>query len=906
MRPSLLLKKVIRITALGVIIAAAIAALGFVCYMGQEFGYKDLKCTQFPETKRFALELKAMLYSLENDAAYLNNYENGISDEIISIYNIYYQDSSKSGDSGNQSGLLSFGEDLVQKGPRRDVKLQYLISFFQDGYEVYADQYGIQVVNAGGYYDSWYDITLSTAQIQNASEFCIMSHDDYVALVMDHAQLNSITGGEKLQENISQEEEIPLYSNYIDEEFSENSYIGYHDEFMFVYSPDEDMFYSSIYGWYTVPDILFFIPDDIQECSGIELLRHPFASREEILRQKIGADYLEYVRAELNLQYNQRNVSYYVEKNNGLYTNAGSLDRLVNCNLYLCIEPTDSGEYTAEFFNFSNDYINDEYVTGIMQHLNELRPDDKLYIGLYTTYPYFDVFSEKNQLFTNYYHYTTPAFVIAVILMISAAVLVIQIFRDCGYVSKEDKSVYMNPMDKLPVELMAAIVVLSLSMGMSRVGGELRYHMQYLYTSYSLNTLRLVAIFFLCYFLGMTAFLSILRRGKARMIFDSSIIRWMCIGIKRLAYSVSRQKNLTARAVELFVLYWLVMAFGCTAIILGMTRLGGIVLSLGIIIICALNIGVLVLLLRQAKGEQSIRDATKALADGNLEYQPPVMKRLGTEQEIIDNINHLSDGLHKAVEKNIYDERMKAELITNVSHDIKTPLTSIINYVGLIKQENIENEKVTHYIEVLDKKSQRLKQLTEDLVEVSKITSGNIELERVPIDFAELLRQSLGEFEDKFGERELQLIDNIQDHSYMIFADGRRTYRILENLFQNIYKYAMPKTRVYIDLINQSERIFLSIKNISMAPLNINADELMERFVRGDQARTTEGSGLGLSIARDLVKMQDGEFQIYLDGDLFKVMISFPEFISSEVIDMEETVEQLETDVSAAIEKKNE
>ncbi|MDE7366913.1 MAG: sensor histidine kinase, partial [Lachnospiraceae bacterium] len=195
--------------------------------------------------------------------------------------------------------------------------------------------------------------------------------------------------------------------------------------------------------------------------------------------------------------------------------------------------------------------------------------------------------------------------------------------------------------------------------------------------------------------------------------------------------------------------------------------------------------------------------------------------------------------------------------------------------------------------------------LTEDLVEVSKITSGNIELERVPIDFAELLRQSIGEFEDKFAEHELQVIDNIPEHSYMIFADGRRTFRILENLFQNIYKYAMPKTRVYIDLVNQNEQIFLSVKNISMAPLNINADELMERFVRGDQARTTEGSGLGLSIARDLVKMQDGEFQIYLDGDLFKVMISFPEFISSEVIDMEEAPESLEADDGMAIEKKN-
>lgn len=894
MHPSLLIKRIIRIVALGVILAAAIGAFGFFCYMGREFGFMDLQCRQFPETKRFAEELASMIYSLENDAEYLTDYKAGISDEIISISNIYYEDEGY----------------LAQKGPERSVKLQYLLTYFEDGYEVYADEYGIQVVNAEGYYDAWYDITMSERQIQSTSAYSMMSRDDYVKLVMSHARLNSSTVNETIETDLYLGEQegatiATVYSDYIDEEFAENAYIGYYDDFMFVYSPDEEMFYSSLYGWYTVPDILFFDTGDIQSCDGVDLLRHQFASREEILRQKIGADYLEYVRAELNLQYNQRNVVYYIEKGNSVYTNAGSLDRLVNCNLYLCIEPTVSGEYTVESFNFNNKYLSDEYVTGMMQYMDVLRPDDKLYIGIYTTYPYFDIFSEGNQLFVNYYPYTIPALVISVILMVSAVIAAIRIFRDCGYASKEDKVIYLNFMDKFPIELMAAILILSLWVLVTEVYGELRYNMELLYTTYYYSTARLVGIFFLCYFFGMTAILSIVRRGKAKKLVNYSIIRWACFGIKRLAYSISRQKNLIARAVELFVLYWLIMLVGCFAVFLGLSGRSEIVFFLGVIIIGMLNIGVLIILLRQAKGEQSIRDATKALADGDLEYHPSVMKRLGTEQEIIDNINHLSDGLHKAVEKNIYDERMKAELITNVSHDIKTPLTSIINYVGLIKQENIENEKVIHYIEVLDKKSQRLKQLTEDLVEVSKITSGNIELERVPIDFAELLRQSIGEFEDKFAERELQLIDNISDHSYMIFADGRRTFRILENLFQNIYKYAMPKTRVYIDLVNKNERIYLSVKNISMAPLNIDADELMERFVRGDQARTTEGSGLGLSIARDLVKMQDGEFQIYLDGDLFKVMISFPEFISSQVIDMEEAEEAPELDANMVIEKKN-
>lgn len=276
------------------------------------------------------------------------------------------------------------------------------------------------------------------------------------------------------------------------------------------------------------------------------------------------------------------------------------------------------------------------------------------------------------------------------------------------------------------------------------------------------------------------------------------------------------------------------------------------------------------------------------LAKGEYGHKVNTRFMFGKFKEHGENLNHINEGVQLAVDDRMKSERMKTELITNVSHDIKTPLTSIINYVELIRREEVDNEKVQHYLEVLDKKSQRLKQLTEDLVEVSRISSGNIELERVPIDFGELLRQAMGEFEDKFTEHELKMVERIPEEAHMIFADGRRTFRIMDNLLQNIYKYAMPGTRVYIDLTCENERVRLEIKNISKAPLNIEVSELMERFVRGDQSRTTEGSGLGLSIARDLVRMQDGEFQIYLDGDLFKVVIEFPEYISPVVVNMEE------------------
>ncbi len=227
------------------------------------------------------------------------------------------------------------------------------------------------------------------------------------------------------------------------------------------------------------------------------------------------------------------------------------------------------------------------------------------------------------------------------------------------------------------------------------------------------------------------------------------------------------------------------------------------------------------------------------------------------------------------------DERLKADLITNVSHDIKTPLTSIVNYVDLLKREKIESQPVKGYIEVLEAKSQRLKQLTDDLVEASKISSGNITLIMEKINLTELLQQSLGEFSEKFEEKNLQIVEDCQGDAFYIEADSRRIWRVIENLFQNICKYALEGTRVYLDIgqAPEKEEVVLSLKNISAQRLNIRAEELTERFIRGDVSRSTEGSGLGLSIAKNLTELQNGTFEIYLDGDLFKVTLTFPLYI---------------------------
>lgn len=885
-------KKIISIIALGFTSLCMFAATCFFVAMGWQFGYKDLDCREFTETQKFADELMNILAALDGDA-YVKSWHD-IPTKKMNMQYVTYNDS-----------LYVTREQYVS-----------LEQFLEDGgYQYSTSDYGIVDLEANedpDFHADWYSISMSAKQIDDCNSFVVMSKEDYIALAMAYTSPNDLSvnglSEAEMKEQLSlsiepqtdggaeattSEEEAGIATtevtagSYFDSEFAANSYIGYRGDDVFVYSPGDDMFYSSQYGWYTVPDQLYFDADEFFNLGDIDVLFQPFACRASILEQKIGTDYLSYMSAKMNLEYEQRNIVYYMSNSKAVYTNARSLDDLKNCKEYLEIRPTDSGEYTVKCVNFTNSYLTDAFVTKHMQWMEELKPGKVLYVGMYITYPYTDTFWKWNRIFENWYPYTIPALVIAILFAISSIILLAHILRTAGRGEKGDPQVYLNVVDKCPIELMPLLIIGSFFVLLRSSD----VYLGQMFYGGSPDIAMMAGIYVICYVVTITALLSMVRRGKAKMFLSQSLVRWISRGIRKLVAAIGRQRNLQARVVELFVLYWVSMVI-----------LSGLVLVVGnkwifllnIILIIALNIWVLVLLLKQAKGEQAIRNITQSLANGELEIPYPKKKPMSTEQEIIDNITHLNEGLQKAVEKSIHDEKMKAELITNVSHDIKTPLTSIINYVDLIKRENVENENVRHYIEVLDRKSWRLKQLTEDLVEISKISTGNIELERVPIDFGELLRQSLGEFEDKFREHELQMVENIPEHAHMIFADGRRTYRILENLLQNVYKYAMPGTRVYIDLEHEEQQIRLSIKNISQAPLNISADELMERFVRGDQSRSTEGSGLGLSIAQDLVQLQDGEFHLYLDGDLFKVVILFREYISDAVIDME--AENLLTD----------
>ncbi|WP_455721673.1 sensor histidine kinase [Agathobacter sp.] len=270
-----------------------------------------------------------------------------------------------------------------------------------------------------------------------------------------------------------------------------------------------------------------------------------------------------------------------------------------------------------------------------------------------------------------------------------------------------------------------------------------------------------------------------------------------------------------------------------------------------------------------------IRKAAKAIANGDFSKPIDISKLLLFFKQHGNDLNNVSNGIEAAVSEKMKSERFRTELITNVSHDIKTPLTSIINYVDLLQKEDIDNANVQEYLEVLNRQSARLKKLIEDLMEASKASTGSIKVELEELDAAVMLSQIAGEYQEKFQKKNLDLMIKNDVSPVMIKADGRHLWRVFDNLMNNINKYAQPGTRVYVDIIPKDTGAIITFKNISECPLNISSEELMERFVRGDSSRNTEGSGLGLSIAESLMKLMNGTMKLSVDGDLFKVTLEF-------------------------------
>lgn len=272
-------------------------------------------------------------------------------------------------------------------------------------------------------------------------------------------------------------------------------------------------------------------------------------------------------------------------------------------------------------------------------------------------------------------------------------------------------------------------------------------------------------------------------------------------------------------------------------------------------------------------GFSVLRRCVKRMEQGDFTEPKLYIPLIGFFREYADSLQKINEGVEAAVERQTKAERMRTALITNVSHDLKTPLTSIVNYVDLMKREKIENPIVSEYLEVLERQSARLKKLTEDLVEASKASTGNIAVDLQPTNTGVLISQLVAEYETRFAAKELTLVINLPDEPLYIAADGRLIWRVFDNLLGNICKYALAHTRVYFDIIAQENTVCFTLRNISEQALNLSPNELTERFVRGDDSRNTEGSGLGLSIAKDLIRLQGGDLSLQIDGDLFKAIV---------------------------------
>ncbi len=468
-----------------------------------------------------------------------------------------------------------------------------------------------------------------------------------------------------------------------------------------------------------------------------------------------------------------------------------------------------------------------------------------------------DLFSTVGGLLHFCYQVRYWVFIWAFFGLLLEVALLIYLFCSVGNHPGEEKP-RLNPVDKFPFDLATILLYLVLGIQYATINnfGDLAV------------AILLVLFGTLDYLLFLWYFLTLASRLKVGGFFRSTLIGRFVLWMKRMLSDLLESLPLiwkTAVFIAVFTLFELILF------------ISNIWEPDNLMILWVLERILLIpLALYIAVSLHKLKKGGERLAEGHLEERLDIGVLTGDFKRFGETLNSIGDGMNKAVEERMKSERFKTELITNVSHDIKTPLTSIINYVDLIKKEEPENEKVRQYLDVLDRQSARLKKLIEDLVEASKASTGNLSVHTEPCDAGVLLTQMIGEYDERFREKGLEPILTLPEEPVTVLADPRHFWRILDNLMVNVLKYAQSGTRVYLDLMKEKDRMIILFRNISSAPLHISGEELMERFVRGDSSRNTEGSGLGLSIARSLAELQGGTLLIRVDGDLFKVSLQFP------------------------------
>lgn len=433
------------------------------------------------------------------------------------------------------------------------------------------------------------------------------------------------------------------------------------------------------------------------------------------------------------------------------------------------------------------------------------------------------------------------------------------------------EGIHLNWFDRIPLDVLTLLYLLPLLFGV-----RLLNLISFPSDTGSMLVLQaaLVAAYLICGLLLLLSYASTLAsRIKAGTWYQNTVIWRVLRFLWRVLCRLGRTVRYLCRNLPLYwrsALVWAGLCFielifiivtGCTESFFVWWLIGRVLLTAPLVL-AVINM-------------KKLRDGGERLASGDLTSQIDTSRMFWVFKQHADDLNAIGTGMQKAVEQQTRAERLKTELITNVSHDIKTPLTSIVNYVDLLKKEQIEPESARAYLDVLERQSARLKKLTEDLVEASKASTGNLACTLEPTDVNVLLGQVMGEYESRLEAGQLEPVVQTDPSGPKILADGRLLWRVFDNLLSNICKYAMPGTRVYLSSSVNGGKVTICFKNISRYPLNISADELMERFVRGDSSRSTEGSGLGLSIAQSLTGLQGGAFALTIDGDLFKAAVTF-------------------------------
>lgn len=531
---------------------------------------------------------------------------------------------------------------------------------------------------------------------------------------------------------------------------------------------------------------------------------------------------------------------------------------------YICFNPD-----KVQMATNINDAISIEDILGNFDY--NFAEGSRIWIGVDTDYPADDILKLSKETYAGLYNYYFEAIVsFAVSTLLLLAILVI-LTINAGKVTliREDDTqeviVKSARIDRIPIEILAIVTILTLLL--LSLGSE--YALDYLingklikYNSITAITLAGIAGFVICA-IKIFLYLIYVRKFKCKLMWNTSLCRLVLGKSRQAALDLYDNGSLVVRT---WLPYLIFLALNLVLVLLGLT---------GTLIAFIIDMFVGVWLYNESRVRSKIVDGIDVIAGGDAKHKIDTAGMHGYNLNLAEAVNSIGDGIDKAVSTSMKDERMKADLITNVSHDIKTPLTSIINYVDLLKRANIEDETARGYIDILEQKSLRLKALTNDLVEISKISSGNITLELVNLNMVEMINQVTGEFDERFKEKSLIPILNLPKEDVVIHADGQALYRILENLYINIYKYALRGTRVYIDLATNENKALLTIRNISAEPVKLDSAMLTERFIRGDISRGTEGSGLGLSIAKSLAEAQNGRLDLSLDGDLFKVVVSF-------------------------------